>query len=316
MNTILSYANPLEFYIKNFVAQAQYNSKHMNDVPFEQQIYPWQQKKTFRQPWQTNNSIRIQLRSDAGTIAWKLYTCIGQLIDTDNFQTILQNADNPGEYVYQADIDLSPYAKGNYRIEIEIGVGNGIGGAPEEILISEEFEISDIIENSLVLEYRHSSFKDEIMFETGFAPEIRIYGQLIYKEPASKDTVYEDQELNETIVDSKTYDLWELQLNDVPGIPNWMIRKLNCILGYDSLIIDGRKYTKSEGAKLEKIEIDKQYPMRGWKIELREQLNRRAKFISSVGTTNQGIVVIANVDSKGFVENETGGSEFQITDIN
>lgn len=306
--------NPVEFYDEAFTADPQFNSKHINDYKFADMIYPWQQATIFKQIWQLDNSIRLQFRSDTGPHAWKLYTCEGALIDTDNFDQVLENADNPGEFIYQADIDLTPYTAGNYLLKIEIGVGTGPGGAPQKILVSEPLIFSDTFENSLLLQYKNSSFFNEVIFETGFIPEIRLNGRLFYKSPASKDTVYEDQELNETIVESKSYDLYELQLSDELGIPDWMIRKLNMILGCDELIIDGRYFTKSEGSKLEQTEQEG-YPMRGWKIELREQLNRRAKFYSSTGSTDQQLSVVLNTDSKGFVEEETGGSEFQLIDI-
>lgn len=312
--TIVPYINPLEFYEKGFANQAQYNNKHLNDFPFADQIYSWQQRTSFYQVWQLNDSIRLQFRSEIGPNAWKLFSTDGAQIDTGNFQQVLQNADNPGEYVYQADIDLSIYDPGCLYMEIWLGVGQGVGGAPLKTLISEQFEFSNLIENTLLLQWSNSSFKDEVMYETGVVFTMRLKGRLFYKTPASKDIIYEDQELNETIVDSKNYDLWELQLSDERGIPNWMIRKINGILSCDNVIIEGRNYTKSEGAKLEETAID-DYPMRGWKIELREQLNRRARYFDTDGSTNQGHSVVVNTDSKGFVEEETGGSEYQILDV-
>jgi hypothetical protein len=312
--TIISLSVPIEFYDAAFEADPQFNSKHINDYKFADMIYPWQQKTKFKQPWQLNDSIRLQLRSDTGPNAWKLYTCEGVLIDSANFTQVLENADNPGEFIYQADIDLSPYDAGDYELRVEIGVGTGPGGAPQKILVSEPLIFSDYFENSLLLPYKNSSFFNEIIFETGYSPSIRIYGRLMYKTPSSKDTVYEDQELNETIVESKSFDLYELQLSDEYGIPDWLIRKMNMILGCDELVIDGRLFTKSEGSKLEPISQEN-YPMRGWKIELREQLNRRAKYFLSTGNANQKLSVVLNTDSKGFIEDETGGSEFQLLDI-
>lgn len=309
MATIISpYINPLEFYQKGFTPSAQFNSKHLNDVPFEQQLFPWQQRTSFTQVWQLNDSIKLQFRTDLGPVLWKLFDAsTDQLIEQDSFDQILENADSPGEFIYEADIALSIYDPGCYYFEIDFGDG-------VFILVSEKLEFSNLIENTLLLQYSNSSFRDDVIFETGIVFQMRVKGNLQYKTPASKDVVYEDQVLNETIVDSKVFDLWELQLSDERGIPNWLIRKLNGVFACDTLIIDGRTFTKSEGAKLEETKQDR-YPMRGWKIELREQLNRRAKYFSTDGSTNQGFSMILNTDSKGFVEEETGGSEFQILDI-
>lgn len=306
--TILSYANPLEFWEDDFTPQAQFKSKHISDYEFEDTLLPWQEQNvSFKQVFQTNDSLRLQLRGTAGTYAWKLISCSG-VVDSDNFVAVLQNQDNADEYIYQCDIDLSAYSAGEYRLQIDIA-------NPVEVsLLSNIFILSEIVENSLLLAYSNSSFKDDVLWETGFSPVIRIKGHLSYKSPNSKDVVYEDQVLNETIVSSKAYDTYELTLNDERGIPDFFIRKMNCILGSDSLSVDGRYYTKSESARLEPNEIEG-YPMRGWKIEMREQLNRRARYISTAGSTNLGLSVVLNTDSKGFIDGETGGSVYQIEDI-
>lgn len=310
--TIIPYINPLEFYEKGFTPQAQYNSKHINDYKFADTIYPWQQPTTFKQIWQLNDSIKLQFRSETGPLTWKLYDAnTDALIDQDTFDQLLENADNPGEFIYVADIDLSPYSAGCYYFEIELG------SPVEKTLISETLIFSNVFENSLLLQCTISSFYGELIpvgSPATYSFTIRLMGRLFYKNPASKDVVYEDQELNETMVDSKTYDLWELQLSDELGIPPYMIRKINIMLGCETVSIDGRYFTKSEGAKLEETNVD-DYPMRGWKIELREQLNRRARYISTTGNTGQGYAVVVNTDSKGFTEEESGGSEFQILDI-
>lgn len=306
--TTVSILNPLEFYDEAFVQQAQFKSKNINDVPFVDTIYDWDQPTLFKQIFQLNDSIRLQVRSETGPITWKLYTCTGSLVTSNTFDQLQENADAPGEFVYQADIDLSIFSAGIYIFKIEIG-------SAEKTLFSEPIEFSESYENSLLLQYSNSSFKDDILFELSFNPVIRLKGRLFYKQPGSKDTVFEDQVLNETIISSSSFDLWELQLSDEFGIPDWLIRKLNMILGCDEIIIDGRYFTKSEGSKLEPNAVEG-YPMRGWKVELREQLNRRSKYYTSSGTTNLGIAVVLNTDSKGFVADDTGGSVYQITDIN
>ena len=306
--TILSHINPVEFWDKNYSQQAQFNSRHINDYKLPDTLLPWQERAGFRQVWQTNDSIRLQVRTDAGPVTWRLYNCDNVQVDTDAFVQVLQNFDNPAEYIYQSDIDLSVYTEGTYYLQLEVG-------SPVNLfLISDYFELSEICDNSLLLNYRNSSFKDDVLFETGFAPVIRIKGHLQYKEPGSKDVVYEDQVLNETVIESKAFDLWDLFLSDELGIPDYMVRKLNGILGCDTLIIDNRYYARSEGSRLEAIAIE-YYPLRGWRIELREQLNRRAKYYSSSGSTNLGLSVLLNTDSKGFIDGESGGSVFQIEDI-
>ncbi len=102
-------------------------------------------------------------------------------------------------------------------------------------------------------------YYNDIIFETGFPPSLRVLGKIKYKSPASRDTIYEDQVLNQSILNSVPFRIWELTIGGSSGIPDYLIDKVNRILGCSNLLIDGRLFTKSEGAKLEERALE-DYP--------------------------------------------------------
>jgi hypothetical protein len=102
----------------------------------------------------------------------------------------------------------------------------------------------------------------------------RVYGGFDTNDftPASKDVVYKDQRFDLTQLDSLPFDCTKLTIGDGGGIPNWQAGIINRILSCSYFNISGRKYIKNEGVKLEKIS-EKNYPMRGWKIDLADETN-------------------------------------------
>jgi hypothetical protein len=123
------------------------------------------------------------------------------------------------------------------------------------------------IKNTLFFEYENSSFYEDVIFETGIKFGLRVPGFLLYDEPGSQDVVYDDQDLNNTILSSQHFRNFKLFVGAPAGIPAWQIDRLDRIIGCDNFSIDGKYFSKPSGAKWEKSEQDN-YPMQGWTIGL------------------------------------------------
>ena len=130
----------------------------------------------------------------------------------------------------------------------------------------------------------------------------------------SKESFFEDEPLNPSIEDYKPYDVYELVVGGPTGIPDWLAKRLNRIIGCSTLKIDVRQYVKAEGAKWEPAS-EQNYPMRSWSIELREAINSSSAIHEEDAIVHGNIHIIATVNSKGFGLNDAGGSEQQIQDI-
>jgi len=291
--------NPVKYTQKNYSQSALYNSRHVDDYPFVDTIYEWEQQTEFKQCWQQNDTIRQQIRSEIGPISLKVYNESGELKATTAFTQVLENANNPGEFIYECSQPLNSLAPGCYTLEIEIN-------SPVLItLVSETIIISEIIENSLLLKCVHSSFYEDVFYSTGFYSTLRIPGVLKPKTPASKDTLYADQNLSQKMLYSVPYRVWLLSVGLGIGVPFWFIDKINRVLGCDGLLIDNKGYTKDDGAKLSE-ETSEGYPMAGWSIEMRENSNSASHSFGTEFNPEDNQIIIITTDDTGFVTNGSG----------
>lgn len=308
MANIVTYPaiNPLQFYKQVPSTDDRYNSRLFDNWYFSDTILPFEQRVDWHQPWQLSDVLHLQLHSNYGPVVLKLYKENGTLVDTIVFTQIIQNFNDPTLFVYEVDVDMSGYDEGCYYFTITFG-------SPVTFTMqSEKIWLAENIEGAVQVEYSHPSFREDMIFETGIQPKARIPGVLKFKGPASKNTIYEDQPMNLQMIRSVNYRIWTLEIGYGKGIPDYFADKIDRILGCRTLLIDGVAYTKLEGS-LEPSGVE-DYPMRGWRIDLRPTTNRAAVHYSEGEPAGRQVAVMVNVDSKGF-GTDTGGSETVITDV-
>jgi hypothetical protein len=284
---IQSFLNPLKFIPYSATNTPKYLSKHMDDFFYYETIRPWQQRRQYYQPWMNTDRISLQFQSNLDPVKVSLIDVDERVYNSTTFSQLLYSFDDPTMFLYEGGIDLNPYGAGLYFVKVECGVIDSDGNFPLT-LISEPIEIASVHKDSLLLEYSHYEFYNDIVFETGFAPEIRIRATLRLKSLSSKDTFFEDQPLNMTMLQSRPYRIFQLLIGGAKGIPDYLADMLNRIFGCSNLLIDGKPFTKSDGAKMEDNSQDN-YPMRGWAIDLREAEN-----------------ITANIYQDGFLIREEG----------
>lgn len=303
--------NPLHFTQKNYAAPAQYNFKHPDIFQFEDTIRTWEQNVGWYQPWQLNDSIKLQLHSQIAPVEVKIYDQHGYMIYQVAMQQGLQSFFDPTLFIYELDLSLNIFDEGFYQMEIEFG------SPVLNTIVSNIFQIREsYFEDTILCEFFHRKHYADAYFEAGWTSSIRMFGTLDYEKPGSKNTVYEDQEYDTTLLDTKPFDTWRLYTGGPEGIPHWAIMKYNIIMGCSSLKLDGKYFTKAtDGVNFEQRD-EKEYPMRGWSIELRDKLNRRSQILTGDGAQNTlGLTVSINVESKGFVADDLGGSYYEVEDI-
>lgn len=302
----IPFINPIKYTQIAYDQLPQYLSKHMDDYPYLDAIRSYEQAVNYWQVWGNVDSVRQQLYSNIGPVNMSVIDCQGNVLITSAWQQKQEDANNPTLFLRESDLDLSPFDPGVYFYQLDFG--------GQYLLISEPQIISENLDGTLLIEYSNSTFYENMIFEDGFSPNLRIAGQLKFKEPGSKRLIYEDDPLNAEVLNAKNFRLWTLLIFGETGGPDYMIDKVNRILGCNNLRIDGRYFTVDPGGKLEQEGLDG-YPMRGWRIDLREKLNRASKYFSTDVNVNNPVIMLANVDSKGFIKDDAGGSFFQILDV-
>jgi hypothetical protein len=291
MQLIRPIANPVHYVPIDPPGIAKYVSRHYNDYLTHKTVDDWEAPhKPYKQPWMQADVIRQQFLSDTNPIEIYLLRCDGTIAYEGTFTQKLQNRLSPAWYYHEHELPLAMFDEGVYFIQIVCGTINRI---------SELIELKTIHENSLLLEYSHYRFYGDVIFETGIQFSLRILGAITKKlTPASKDTTYEDQRLNLTMLKSDTYRIRELVIGDASGIPDYFIDTLNIVLGCSNLQIDGIYYTKA-GGQLQPKRLE-EYRYAGWTIDMREKYNRQSVVDEGTTTTNGLILIAAASDTKGF----------------
>lgn len=275
---IQSLLNPVKFVDMEPPISEKYLSRHMDDFFYFETIKPWQQRRHYYQLFQTNDRIYLQFQSEMTPITIKLIDADERVYITVVMEALAYDFDNPDLFLYEGSIGLG-VAPGLYFLKAECGEIDSEGNFPLTLL-SEPIDIAIEHKHSLFLQYSHDEYYNDIAFETGIQPEIRLRATLRFKTPASKDTFFEDQPLNLKMLRSKPFRVYELRIGGACGIPDYLADMINRILGCSTLLIDGRAYTKSDGAKMEESAAPN-YPMRGWTVELRETENVVSKIFEN-----------------------------------
>ncbi len=291
--------NCIKFHKLDNVQPSNYFSRFLDDWAFRRTIQPWEQKICFYQPWSQYDAVNLQYTSDVGPIVLRLYDAEGILKHTQAFATMQQDELRPTFFIRQISVALSSFVPGRYFFTRDVA-GSITYSEPIEILDTEQSGIC--LENqdpTLLIEYSSPVAAGGLKFFTPFAPMIRVPGILKYKQPGAKDNVYEDQLLNVTMVNSVPYRIWGFIVGGNYGVPPYFIDKIARILSLPNVSIDGRLFTKNEGASFEPVFLD-DYPAAGWSIELREKLNRDSIIIED-DIVIEGIAAAALlIDVKGF----------------
>jgi hypothetical protein len=212
----------------------------------------------------------------------------------------------PNFFIHQTSINLSTLNYGLYKVELSF----------DTILFeSDYFEIVESINDSVYIEYLHKSFYQNVLFETGIKMGIRVPGTIHTMLPKSKDAIYEDQPLNQKMISSRPYRLFKFVIGGSYGVPMWVADKLNRIFGCSTISIDGKYFTKNEGAAFEPKE-EENYPLKGYTLDIRESFARDSIYNSSSVNSQGKIIIIGNIEAKAFGDNYSPNQSYiQLTNV-
>jgi hypothetical protein len=308
--------NPVHFFRKaRALADDQYNMKHRDEWPERETWKAWQGYGKYFQKWQTNDTIRLQFMSNVAPITLQVYDCKGRAIgDPLVFTQVRENRYIPGLFIYEASLALTDLDPGRYRLEVTIG------DPVSETLESDWIDVAALWADSSLIEYTSSRYYGDAIFATGYAPSFRIEAWLKPLSPSSKDSIYEDQSLNQRMVFSDPFQVDELIIGPASGAPHWTPAKMTWILGCEEVYIDGKAITKAKegsGDIWDEIEVPN-YPLKGYSIHVRET-NRRSSRIFPIDPSTGGkkVLVALNVETEGFADTSTGASSnvIEITSV-
>lgn len=287
----ISSALPVKFHPYDPVSTPNYLTKFFDENFHVDTLSEGYEYMKYAQPFHKTDSIDIQVQSDFAPIRIKVIGKNEIVKATYLMNQVAQNELEPGMFVYEQSITGAGLKDDCYFLKMELG------NPVLETLISEPIYFKDLHEKSVLLKYKGVGIYADIIWASGFNPSIRVLGSLRYKQPASKDTFHEEQELGLKLLDSKPFSIWEFILHSSYIPPDWLIDKLNWILGCKTVLYDGRQFSKNEGAKFE-----------NYIIELRPSRNTARKTFDNDGLNLGPDSFVVSVDSKGFGINDEGTS--------
>lgn len=297
--------NPLRFVDESFENLPQYATKQFDDFLFEEQLQAWEEPVEYCQKYSTTDIIKLQFQADFDPIKVNVVDADDNIVLTFAAAWTLRNKYDPTFFIYEVSINLNSLPTGCYRVKLECGGGGLL--PPDKTLISESFEVIEDISNTILFEYNNSTFFGNVLFETGITFGFRVEGIINKMQPKSKDVLYEDQVLNQTLLSGRPYRLFKLGIGGTFGVPEWIIDKLNWIMDCNNIAIDGKYFTKSEGATWNPKE-EENYPLRGYDIDIRESLRRDSAIFDLTVNSNKQLLLIGNIDSKGFGDTYSAAS--------
>src|SRR5574339_389777 len=163
--------NPLQFFSKDIDRDGRFNSKDFEDFEFPETILSFEQYADWCQPWQLNDTIKLQVETNVGPVNWVLKKVKrNEVVDTVPLTQIMESENEPGLFIYELAAPLAGYDEDHYYAELEFGVG------PIFALRTGKLEFAIKHENTLVADYKHFEFQNGIIYETGFYPSVRFFG--------------------------------------------------------------------------------------------------------------------------------------------
>lgn len=285
--------NPIKLVQDGYTPATRYNQKHFDSSLFTEQLRNFQQTRNYYQKFQTTENIYFQIIANFGPISCKLIDCNDNEIVVGTVATITTSIFTVPYAAFSCTINLSGIPEGIYWVVVNVGT------TPYTKLISEPIHVANYHANTMLFEYNNSINDFGAIFQNGEIFSLRIESFFKSFTPGSNDVVFEDEPANVLKLSASPFRQFKLAFGEGIGVPDWLIDKVNRLFACDSVLIDGKYFTKAEGAKLDPINEDN-YAMSGWSLDVRESKSREGLTITNNITQDQKIVVIHVVDTTFF----------------
>lgn len=306
--------SPLKFVKENYTNEAKYNTKYFEDFIYQDTIPRFYAQQNYRQIWQKNDAIPLQVLSNYAPHNLQLYDCNDLPVSGAAFVMSYKptSIEGTGQRVYEATIGLNTYDEGVYRLRLRPG------DPVLETYVSEWFHLKQLHENSLLLEYRHNENDFDIVWETGIQMCFRVFGGFPPEQyqPGSNRTVFIDQPNNITQLNARSFAVWKLLLGDSFGLPQWVIERINQIFLCSEVLIDGKQFVANDGAEVEPT-TEELYPLAGWSLDVRPAKAQGKKRFVADGNQGSPLTVVYQIEGKGFgtITGEASTNIFQIENL-
>lgn len=207
------------------------------------------QRRGYVQAFEPADSIEFQMWVESGTN--EVFTFTITNFATKLYTTYTLSSFVLGAYrVYYFSLPIINQAYGIYKGEIKIS--NTL------VAVCEYFEIRpDLHDTHIKLTYGNSVNKNYIFNQYTTNLTLNVEGGVLPQdiEIGSNDIIFTSQIQQPKTLSSYPVKVEKFTFGTSVGLPNWLGEKINNVFGLSSVYIDRQKYSKFEGAKIEKNDI-------------------------------------------------------------
>lgn len=256
-----------------------------------------QENKCYFQKWKNTDSTKLQILSDFPdiTIDIRDYNT-NEIVLSLNVAEIPINLIGQTFKCYEVLFDFSLLTDGQYYAELTY---SSISTDPVT-LFSEPFDVQADHPGTMLFKYTNSENNYSIIFDTDIEFDFRVEGTIKEFTPVSDDVIYNDQKRNVTLLNSVPYRSWKLYIGNAPGLPDWVLDKVNRIMSVDQKNIDDVDFEKVEGEKWEQVR-QVEYPFSGMSIEIMPVENVFLQRIKTGDNPPEGYTIVELV--KNYFDN-------------
>lgn len=308
--------SPLQWVPYNGTMDPRYNFIHIDNDWFINQANFYVNKKNYFQKWQSNDIIPLQCITNGITsVTANIYQATPTVKNSASAKlvatvTLIEDPEsplNPPYILLRGSIDITGLA---------LSAGNtyyvtGADASGNVYVISEGFTVSAPVTfipgtqmpRLLLLEYSNSYNKQSTIFSNGFVGCLRVEGYIDQFTPEGSFTTYTDEPADIELLNAVPYETFKLNIAISDGIPDWVIRKIDRIMDLDTVLIDGKQFTKDGDSKWEVTTVQG-WAKRYWSIKIRPAVNRDGvTYNPAGGVVDSDIIVTSMIDLAAFGNN-------------
>lgn len=280
--------NPIEWYEMTPAEVPQYISRPYGKYPFRTQnaSRPWLNQVVYKQKWQTSDVTYLQFQSNFEPIRLDVIDCYDIARITQNSLQKRINKFLPGFYVYENTVSWATIIPGTYWMKLVL---------PDRVMISEPIEVKVTHPGTVLIEYRHSRYHENVIFETGIKFGFRVEGTIGFLKPGTVSTFYKDQKYNPYLLSSKKFRGWPFNIGGTRGNPDWVFDKITGIWTCNDVTIDGISYARTTDDDLE-FKTEDRYLLRGAVMNIEEGINRGSKIVGVNVDPTKKLLVVYQID--------------------
>lgn len=248
MDSAIPKVSPLQWVPLNFTKDPRYNTYTMDEDWYKNRIKNYAETNDFFAPWQKNDLIFHQCQTN-GLDPVKIQVLdgdgnfLGAPINIPNVPTsVLQNP----QKLYQLLQAVAGLDEGQYYFLQTMGVGEGMAS-----WISEGIWVKEKWDRTILFEYGNKRNRLGIVFTEGAQFSFRIHGYIGRYNPQSEFVEFIEQGQSVIPLGSVGYDTYKLMIGVDQPIPDYMMRKIDRIFNFSTVLIDGNQYTRDKGTKWE-----------------------------------------------------------------